>query len=396
MMKVYLKPGREKPLLRKHPWVFSGSVEKVTGDPQPGDTVGIYTSKGDFLATGAYSPHSQIRVRVWTWDQQESVDSHFFRNRIQRALSLREALNVTRRSEVYRLVNAESDGLSGFIVDRYGEVCVLQCLTAGAECWREVFAKQLLEATGVVSIFERSDVDVRKLEGLEYRTGLLTGKEPPSPIKVTINSLDFWIDIHRGQKTGFYLDQRENHYMVRSLAKGREVLDCFSYSGGFGINALYGGASRVTFVESSEEALALGRENVRLNGLSERCTEWVQGDVFEVLRSFRDSGRSFDLIILDPPKFAVTAAQKHRAARGYKDINMLALKLLKPSGLLVTFSCSGGVDVEFFWKIIAGAALDAGLEVQVLYRLTQPSDHPLALNFPEGEYLKGFVCRRVD
>jgi 23S rRNA (cytosine1962-C5)-methyltransferase len=290
-----------------------------------------------------------------------------------------------------RLIHAESDGLPGLVVDRYADTLVAQFLSAGAESWRETLSDLLVELTGLQDLYERSDVDVRELEGLPVRTGALRGN-PPEKLTITENGLKFSVDLAAGHKTGFYLDQRPNRLRVRTLAKGREVLDCFCYTGGFTVNALAGGAKSVLSVDSSAQALSLARENLTLNGLPLERVEFRQEDVFFVLRFLRDSGRSFDLVVLDPPKFAPTAAQAEKAARGYKDINLLAFKLLRPGGFLATFSCSGGVDAALFQKIVASAALDAGVEAQVVEHLAQGPDHPVALNFPEGAYLKGLVC----
>jgi 23S rRNA (cytosine1962-C5)-methyltransferase len=389
-----LKPGREKSLLRRHPWIFSGAVQQVDGNPASGETVDLLSFKGDFLARAAYSPHSQIRARVWTFDPDEQVDSDLFRKRIQFALATRRTLNVAQFSDAYRLVYAESDSLPGLIVDRYGDVLVLQSLTAGSEFWKETLADILLEQTGLETIYERSDADVRELEGLQPVVGVLRGANPEFPIAINENNLKFYINLESGQKTGFYLDQRQNRLRVRELSEGRDVLDCFCYTGGFTLNVLVGGAKSVVAVDSSADALSLGRENLRLNGMQAESVEWREGDVFQELRKFRDEGRPFDLVILDPPKFAPTAAQAEKASRGYKDINLLAFKLLRPGGILVTFSCSGGIDAALFQKIVASAALDAGVEAQIVEHLSQASDHPVALNFPEGAYLKGLVCIR--
>lgn len=390
MPRLFLKPGREKSLLRRHPWVFSGAVERVEGSPHPGETIELCRADGQFLAQAAYSPFSQIRARVWTFDSQP-VDADFLRRRIERALAQRRAAGLLEHSAV-RLVYAESDGLPGLIVDRYGDVLVAQFLTAGAEFWRQTILDLLRELIPARGIYERSDAEVRTLEGLSLREGLLWG-EVPASIVIEEHGLRFYVDLFHGHKTGFYLDQRANRLFVRSLSEGSEVLDCFSYTGGFSLNALAGGAKSVLAVDSSAEALAQLRANALLNALPLERLETLEGDVFHVLRRFRDQGRRFDLIILDPPKFAPTAVQVEKAARGYKDINLLAFKLLRPGGWLVTFSCSGGVDLALFQKIVAGAALDAGVDAQILRFLFQDADHPIALHFPESAYLKGLVCR---
>jgi 23S rRNA (cytosine1962-C5)-methyltransferase len=395
MPSLTLKPGREKSLLRRHPWIFSGAVARLDGDPAPGATVDLLAADGQFLARAAYSPSSQIRARVWTFDQAELVDLDFFRRRIETALAARASLHLPSGTDALRIIHAESDGLPGLIVDHYADTLVAQFLSAGAEFWRATIADILLEATGLESIYERSDADVRELEGLPQRTGPLRGAIPPSPFIILENNLKFNVNLATGHKTGFYLDQRENRLRVRNLAEGRDVLDCFCYSGGFTVNALAGGAKSVLSVDASAEALALCRQNVALNSPDDARHSFLEGDVFQLLRKFRDEARSFDLIVLDPPKFAPTTAQAEKAARGYKDINLLAFKLLRPGGLLVTCSCSGGVDAALFQKIVASAALDAGVDARILAHLEQAPDHPVALNFPEGAYLKGLICRRV-
>ncbi len=388
-----LKPGREKSLLRRHPWIFSGAIQQVEGEPASGATVDLLSFDREFLARGAYSPNSQIRARVWTF-ADEPIDKEFFRKRIQSAIQVRDTWHLIPDTTAYRLIYAESDGIPGLIVDRYGDVLVLQSLTAGSEFWKETLADLLLEETGLATIYERSDADVRELEGLEPKVGLLRGTLSSFLFPIKENNLQFKVNLAEGHKTGFYLDQRANHLRVRELAKDKDVLDGFCYTGGFTLNALAGGAQSVLSIDSSAEALELCRENITLNGLDAARQTSLEGDVFQLLRRFRDEGRSFDLIILDPPKFAPTAAQAERAARGYKDINLLAFKLLRPGGMLVTFSCSGGIDAGLFQKIIAGAALDAGVEAQIIEHLFQGADHPVALNFPEGAYLKGLICLR--
>jgi 23S rRNA (cytosine1962-C5)-methyltransferase len=390
-----LKPGREKSLLRRHPWIYSGAIASQEGNLAAGETVAIQDSNGHFLAWGAYSPHSQIRARIWSWLETEQIDETFFRSRLAAALSARRDLLSDDRLEAIRLVYAESDALPGLIVDRYADVLVIQFLSSGVEHWREVLTDLLVELSGVANVYERSDVEVRYLEGLPERSGPLRGN-PPESIRIQEAGLKFQVDLVKGHKTGFYLDQRWNRQRVRQLANGRQVLDCFCYTGGFALNALVGGARDVLAVDSSKEALAQGRENLALNGLPSSRVEWQEGDVFKVLRSLRDQGRQFDLIVLDPPKFAPTASQAMKAARGYKDINLLAIKLLRAGGLLATFSCSGGVDTVLFQKIVAGAAVDAGVQAQILERLTQDCDHPVGIHFPEGEYLKGLILRLSD
>lgn len=354
------------------------------------------SASGQFLATGAYSSQSQIRIRIWSWDPQETIDSEFFHRRLVDALAARRPFFDLDRTEALRLVHGESDGLPGLILDRYGGTLVMQCLSSGIEYWRESLADILLELTGAERIYERSDVEVRKLEGLPERKGAIRGGLPPERILIHENDLKFEVDVYGGHKTGFYLDQRLNRAAVGSLSKGRKILDCFAYTGGFTLSALAGGADSVLAVDASIEVLEQARRNLALNSLPEDKVDWQVGDVFQVLRGLRDRGQSFDLIVLDPPKFAATASQAGRAARGYKDINLLAFKLLRPGGLLATFSCSGGVSAELFQKIVAGAALDAGVDARILERLHQSPDHPVALNFPEGAYLKGFIIQVAE
>ena len=392
MPALILKAGREKSLLRRHPWIFSGAIQQVEGDPVSGGTVDLLSSNRQFLARAAYSPTSQIRARVWTFLPDEPVDAEFFRRKIRAAIDTRKRLGIERQSNAFRLVYAESDGIPGLIVDRYGEVLVFQSLTAGSEFWKETLANLLLEETGLSTIYERSDADVRELEGLGPNVGLLRGNLSPLVFPITEHDRQFNVNLESGHKTGFYLDQRSNRLRVRELANDKDVLDCFCFTGGFTINALGGGAKSTLSVDSSAEALALAKQNIELNNLPVEKTNFLEGDVFQLLRKFRDENRSFDMIILDPPKFAPTAAQVERAARAYKDINLLAFKLLRPSGLLVTFSCSGGVDAGLFQKIVAGAALDAGVDAQIVEHLSQGPDHPVLLHFPEGAYLKGLIC----
>jgi 23S rRNA (cytosine1962-C5)-methyltransferase len=389
MNHLILKKGRERSLKRRHPWIFSGAVEK--GGGTAGETLEVRDSAGKVLAHAAYSPKSQIRARVWTFDPAEAVDAAFFRNRIQKALVLRDALPAAKHTNALRLVNGESDGLPGLVVDRYADVLVAQFLAAGVERWRDPILDALTEISGCEAIFERSDAEVRKLEGLEPRVGFARGNRNATRCPIIEYGLNFRVDVEQGQKTGFFLDQRENRQRVRTLAAGREVLDGFSYTGGFSISALAGGAKHVMAIESSAPALEVAKENLAANPLDTSKFQFVQADVFSRLRTLRDQNAKFDLIILDPPKFAPTAAQVKKAARAYKDINLWALKLLAPGGMLATFSCSGAVPPDLFQSIVAGAALDAGGDVKIIERFGAAADHPMALEFPEGEYLKGLL-----
>ncbi len=389
---ILLREGREKSLLRRHPWVFSGAVERIDGAPASGDTLPVLDSAGKFLAWAAYNAGSQITARVWSWNQDESIDAAFFRRKIVTAIAGRTGLNLAKDSSGMRLIHAESDGLPGLIVDQYGDVLVMQIGSAGAEHWREAIADILQELCKPTCIYERSDSDSRTLEGLELRCGVLRGTLPET-VEVIEHGLRFAVDVAEGQKTGFYLDQRDNRALTETLSAGRDVLNCFCYTGGFSLYALRGGAKSVLSMDASADALHIAAENLTRNNLDESRAEWQDADVFVALRKLRDQGKTFDMIILDPPKFAPTAAFAEKAARGYKDINLLGFKLLRPGGLLFTYSCSGGINEELFQKIIAGAALDAGVDAQIVHHLHASSDHPVLLSFPEGAYLKGLVLR---
>ena len=389
---ILLRAGREKSLLRRHPWIFSGAVERIDGAPVSGDTLPVRDDSGNFLAWAAYNASSQITARVWSWREEENIDAEFFRHRITAALAARNGLNLSRNSNGMRLIHAESDGLPGLIVDQYGDVLVMQIGSAGAERWRDTCADILQELCKPACIYERSDSDSRALEGLELRNGVLRGALPDN-VEVIENGLHFKVDVAAGQKTGFYLDQRNNRALTGTFAHDKDVLNCFCYTGGFSLYALRGGAKSVLSIDASADALRIAEENVTRNGLDASRAEWLEADVFQALRTLRDQGRKFDLIILDPPKFAPTAAFAEKAARGYKDINLLAFKLLRPGGLLCTYSCSGGISEDLFQKIVAGAALDAGVDAQIVHHLHASADHPVLLSFPEGAYLKGLVLR---
>ncbi|MCS6781827.1 MAG: class I SAM-dependent methyltransferase [Gloeomargarita sp. SKYBB_i_bin120] len=390
---VVLKPGREKSLYRYHPWVFSGAIARVRGQPSPGETVGVYAHSGEWLAWGAWSPQSQIAVRVWSFQPDDRLDRQWWRTRIHQALARREPFAQQPDLDSYRLIYAEADGLPGVILDRYGEVLVLQLLSWGAEYWRETLVEALRERYPRATIYERSDAESRTKEGLPLRAGLIHGPEPPELVPIQEYHNRFWVDVRQGHKTGFYLDQRENRRVVQTYCRGGEALNCFAYTGGFTVSLLRAGCQHVTQIDSSARALDIALKNVALNGFDNRCVTSVVGDVFQLLRRYRDEGRTFDHIILDPPKFADAQAQVPKAARGYKDINLLAMKLLKPGGLLVTFSCSGLVNADLFQKILAAAAIDSGRTVHLLQPLGQPWDHPINLWVPEGAYLKGWVCQ---
>jgi 23S rRNA (cytosine1962-C5)-methyltransferase len=393
MNNLILKEGRERSLLHGHPWLFSGAVQRVQGNPQPGTTVDAVSADGQTLGRGAYSPSSQIRLRIWTFDAQELVDEAFFARRIEAAVRLRASLGIPAQSNACRLVASEADGLPGVTADRYADFIVCQFLSVGAERWKNVIAAQLRQTTGLENIYERSDADVRKKESLQPHKGVLCGNEPPDLLEIEENGMRFLVDIKSGHKTGFYLDQRDNRNAVRIRSAGAEVLNCFAYTGGFGLAALHGKAKHVTNVEDRADFIGLIEKNIQLNGFAaDRCTN-LKADVFQLLRQYLQEGRSFDLIVLDPPKFAESQANLERAARGYKDINLLAFKLLRPGGLLFTFSCSGLMKMELFQKIVADAAVDSKRDAQLLHWLGQSADHPVKLAIPETQYLKGLCLR---
>jgi 23S rRNA (cytosine1962-C5)-methyltransferase len=390
-----LKPGRERSLLRRHPWVFSGAIDEVAGSPQSGATVRVCSADEEFLAWAAYSPASQIRARVWSFEEAEVPGPELFAKRMEAALARRRAYIPAEAGNAMRLVHGESDGLPGLIADCYGDALVVQVLSAGCESWRETLVAMLREKSGCLRIYERSDTDARELEGLPASSGLIFGPAASGPLRIVEYGVEYEVDVGAGQKTGFYLDQRENRRQLGRLAAGRDVLDCFCYTGGFTLSALAGGASSVLATDSSAQALAQAKRNLGLNRIAAGGAEWLEADVFQALRNLRREGREFDLIVLDPPKFAPTAKDAARAARGYKDINLNALKLLRPGGLLATFSCSGGVSSELFQKIVAGAAADAGASLLLRERYRSAPDHPVRVEFPEGEYLKGLLLERI-
>jgi len=388
---VVLKPNREKSLMRRHPWIFSEAIAEIKGKAERGETVEVLAANGKLLGRGAYSPDSQITIRMWSFDIAEEISGYFFRKCLEEAIRQRKTF-FPARSSAYRLVNAESDGLPGLIVDLYGDFLVCQFLSAGADFWKKEIVSSLSGLVPCKGIYERSDADVREKEHLPPITGVLQGEAPPDLLKIEEGQCRFLVDVKKGHKTGFYLDQRDNRACISEFSKNAEVLNCFAYTGGFAVAAFKGGIERVTNVEASAAALELCGKNIALNGFEADKVENVEGDVFQVLRRYRDSRRQFDLIVLDPPKFVNSKSQMEQASRGYKDINLLAFKLLKPGGFLFTFSCSGLMPTELFQKIVADSALDAGREAQIVKRLTQAADHPAALNFPEGSYLKGLVC----
>ncbi|HSW27062.1 MAG TPA: class I SAM-dependent methyltransferase [Burkholderiaceae bacterium] len=393
MKVVRLREGKERSLLRRHPWVFEGSVDK--GGADSGETVRVQAHDGRFLAWGSYSPCSSIRVRAWSFDEAERIDVAFFERRLATAATLRSRLPIA--SDAVRLVHGEADGLPGLIVDRYGDLLSVQLLAAGIERWRDPIVDALQRVTGLTRVYERSDSGVRTLEGLASRTGWQRG-DGPTGLVIREHEWSLALDVAHGHKTGFYLDQRDNRrgfaQWVRQLGCQR-VLNCYCYTGGFSVAAFAGGARHVVSVDSSSAALEGAKANVARNGFADAQADYVDADVNQTLRDRLKAGESFDAIVLDPPKFAPTAAHAERAARAYKDINRLALKLLAPGGMLFTFSCSGGVGADLFHKIVAGAGHDAGVNAAIVQRLEAACDHPTTIEFPEGEYLKGLVLLKT-
>ncbi|AOJ11611.1 class I SAM-dependent rRNA methyltransferase [Burkholderia mayonis] len=424
MHTVTLKPSKDKSLLRRHPWVYANAIDRVDGKPAPGATVIVRAHDGRFLARAAYSPHSQIRLRAWSFDEAEPIDHAFFKRRVQRAIAHRNAM-ISGTGAV-RLVFGEADGLPGLIVDYYMAAqvpdggtaahaaedgaaaqatsndgtagagraqLVCQFMAAGVEQWKDAIVAALVAATGCPNVYERSDVSIREKEGLEQTTGVLAGDAPPDTLITNENGVLYHVDVRNGHKTGFYVDQRDNRALVAQYARDRDVLNCFCYTGGFSLAALKGGAKRVVSIDSSGDALALARQNVATNGFDAARAEWLDADAFKTLRRLVEDGERFDLIVLDPPKFAPTRDSVDRAARAYKDINLSGFKLLRPGGLLFTYSCSGAIDMDLFQKIVAGAAADAKVDARILKRLGAGVDHPLLTAFPEGEYLKGLLLQ---
>jgi 23S rRNA (cytosine1962-C5)-methyltransferase len=393
MKVIKLRDGKERSLLKRHPWVFEGSI--ASGRADVGETVRVESHAGEFLAWGAYSPASSIRVRAWSFAAAERIDASFFERRIARAVAVRVRLPI--ESDAVRLVHGEADGLPGLVVDRYGDTLSAQFTAAGVERWKGVIADALLKVTGLQRLYERSDASVRELEGLPPITGWLRGAPTDAGDTVITIREQGWqltVDVARGHKTGYYLDQRDSRKLFADSVRHfgvQRVLNCYSYTGGFSVAALAGGAAEVTSVDSSGPALERASVHVTLNGFDATRHTAIDADVNATLRRFIDEGRRFDAIVLDPPKFASTAAQAERAARAYKDINRLAFGLLEPGGLLFTFSCSGGVSADLFHKIVAGAGLDAGIDGQIHARTGAAPDHPMTVTFPEGEYLKGLV-----
>lgn len=399
MLTITLKPGKEKSLLRRHPWIFPTAIERIDGKPEeknkPGATALVQSSSGQFLARAAYSPASQIRARVWSFNENEPVDHALIKRRVKKAFAYRAA--TVKNTDAVRVIFGEADGFPGLVVDWYGSkegYLVCQFQSAGVEAWKGPIVQALIAESGCPNVYERSDASVREREGLPLMTGTLAGSEPPDETPVTENGVRYAVDIKNGHKTGFYIDQRDNRRLVMEHAAGRDVLNCFCYTGGFSLAALKGGANSVISIDSSGEALATAQRNVTLNGFDADKAQWWDADVFKMLRTLREQGKSFDLIVLDPPKFASSPGQVERAARAYKDINLLGFQLLREGGLLFTYSCSGAINADLFQKIVAGAANDAKVDAHILCRLSAGIDHPMTTSFPEGEYLKGLMLHK--
>jgi 23S rRNA (cytosine1962-C5)-methyltransferase len=398
---LILNAGKSGSVRRRHPWIFAGSVATLKGRARSGDTVIVEDEHGTPMGRAAWSPESKIRARMWTFDPDETIDHAFFKRRVAQAVARRVGWSVLRGNQIEpageRLIHGEADSLPGVIADRYGDTVVLQLTSAGADAWRDAIVAGIVQATHCKQIYERSDSEVRKLEGLLPVTGWIAAKglhETPNPAfpQIDEHGVNFGVDVAGGHKTGFYLDQRDNRLLLRSLARGRRVLNCFCYTGGFSLQALAGGAASVISIDSSGPALEQAKANLEMNPqLDTARAEWRDADVFQALRDYHKAGEQFDLIILDPPKFAPSAAHADQAARAYKDINLFGFKLLAPGGLMMTYSCSGGIGVELFQKIVASAAADAGRDARILRRLMASSDHPVGLAAPEGEYLKGLL-----
>lgn len=393
MPSVKLKKDRDKSFNRKHPWIFSGAIDSAKDIKVNGETVEIISGDGKFLGYGSYSSHSQISIRVLSFNPNEKIDVDFFQKKIKDATEFRKQIINDATTNAYRVINAEGDSLPGLVVDKYSDYLICQFLSAGAEFWKKEIVEILANLFNPIGIYERSDVEVREKEGLKQFKGNLYGIEPEEYIEIIENGNKFFVDVNLGHKTGFYLDQRDNRKFLEDFSFDKEILNCFSYTGGFSVYAIKAGASKVINVDSSSESLALAEKNFSLNRIDSSRYENIQDDVFKYLRKLRDMNKQFDVIILDPPKFAESVSQIEKAARGYKDINLLALKLLKKNGVLFTFSCSGHIVPDLFNKIIADAAADAGREVHLLKYLTQSPDHTMLTSFPEGLYLKGLVCK---
>ncbi|MBC7398342.1 MAG: class I SAM-dependent rRNA methyltransferase [Mucilaginibacter sp.] len=393
MIDIILNKGKEKAVLHRHPWVFSGAIANVKGKPANGDIVRLINAKGDFMAYGFYNDQSRVAVRLLEWDEEVIVDEQWFRDKVAVAVAARSELLSSGSTNTCRLIFSESDYLPGLIVDKYADHLAVQVLTSGMEKMMPVIIDELKRLLNPKSVFDKSDASSRQHEGMETENVVLCGDNPPDSVEVKENNIIYNINIAEGQKSGFYCDQRDNREIVAAYAKGKTMLDCFSYTGGFTLNALHNGATAVTSVDSSALAIETLKENIKLNKLDAKKHTAIQSDVNKQLRVFKDEGATFDIIVLDPPKYAPSRSALDRASRAYKDLNRLAMLLLNKGGLLATYSCSGAMNMETFKQVLAWAALDAGKQVQFIYQFCQPEDHPVRSSFPEGEYLKGLLCR---
>ena len=395
MIDVILKKGKEKAVLQKHPWVFSGAIDRVKGKPANGEVVKLLDAKGAFMAYGFYNAQSRVALRLLEWNEEVVINEAWWRARIATAVAARAFILQDGLTDTCRLVFSESDYLPGLIVDKYADHLSLQILTSGIENIKPIIIDELQKLLKPASIFDRSDASSREHEGMAPSFGILAGSQPPELVEVVENGIKYGINIAEGQKSGFYCDQRDNRKILAAHAKGKHVLDCFSYTGGFTLNALHNGAASVTSVDSSALAIETLKSNLALNGFNGAAHRAIQSDVNKQLRKFKEDGEMFDIVILDPPKYAPSRSALDRAARAYKDLNRLGMLILNSGGLLATFSCSGAMDMTTFKQILAWAALDAGKEVQFIYQFCQPADHPVRASFPEGEYLKGLLCRVI-
>jgi len=392
MIDIILKKGKEKAAILRHPWIFSGALDKIKGKPANGEIVAVWSASQEFLAYGYFNDQSRVALRLLEWDQEVTIDEAWYTQKLEKAIASRAHL-LNENTNTCRLVFSEADFLPGLIVDKYADYLAVQILSAGIESVKETIINILRSILNPKGIFDKSDAGARKHENLEPEQGLLWGEEPPEFIEVKENGVIYHINIADGQKSGFYCDQRDNREILAAYTQGKNVLDCFCYSGGFTLNSLRAGAAHVTSVDSSALAIETLKHNLSLNGFSDALQTSFQSDVNKQLRVFKEENKKFDVIVLDPPKYAPSRSALDRAARAYKDLNRLGMLLLEPGGILATYSCSGAVDMETFKQIIAWAALDAGREVQIIKQFHQPEDHPIRMSFPEGEYLKGLLLR---
>ena len=394
MKKIILNKGKDKAAWQLHPWIFSGAIARAIGGPQNGDIVSVFNHDDEFIAYGMYNGNSRVAVRLLEWDPQQEINEQWWRNRVARAVNNSKGL-LQEDNNTLRLIFAEADFIPGLIADKYGDYISIQVHAAGTEVVKPIIVDELVKQLAPKGVYERSDLKAREHEGLPDLNGVLYGEVPPTFVDILENGIHYQVNIVEGQKSGFYCDQRENRAITARYAKDKKVLDCFCYSGGFTLNAFREGAASVTSVDSSALAIETLKNNVRKNGFDENKHHAVQSDVNKYLRELGEQGEKFDLIILDPPKYAPSRSTLDKASRAYKDLNRRGLMLLNSGGLLATYSCSGAMDIDTFKQVIAWAALDAGKEIQFIYQYCQPEDHPVRASFPEGEYLKGLLVRVV-